>query len=145
MKIIYCQFCYIDSLLLLFFLLSQRYLFWQIILKHSLTCNGTVIPWFVRLYFKIIQWIISSGLSPVLVDKPWYNFKSVDSAYYEMFHAKDVGLFPAILGKGPWPQLRKLINLTTNLGESNDIEHNKGSEIYQNQVILDCIMPTILL
>ena len=30
------------------------------------------------------------------------------------------------------------------LGEINDIEHNKDSKIYpQNQVILDCIMPTI--
>ena len=34
------------------------------------------------------------------------------------------------------------------LGEINDIEHNKGSKIYpqnQNEVILDCIMPSILL
>ena len=37
-----------------------------------------------------------------------------------------------------------MINLTAKLGEINDIEHNKGSKIYpQNQVILDCIMPTI--
>ena len=39
-----------------------------------------------------------------------------------------------------------MINLTAKLGEINNIEHNKGSKIYpQNQVILDCIMPTILL
>ena len=44
------------------------------------------------------------------------------------------GLFPAILGKGPWPKF----------GETNDIEHNKCSKIYpQNQVIIDCIMRSI--
>ena len=44
------------------------------------------------------------------------------------------GLSPAILGKGPWPKLEEI----------NNIEHNKGSKIYpQNQVILDCIMPSI--
>ena len=40
----------------------------------------------------------------------------------------------------------KMINLTGKSGEINDIEHNKpeGSKIYRkNQVILDCIMPTI--
>ena len=38
----------------------------------------------------------------------------------------------------------KMIDITAKLGEINDIEHNKGSKIYpQNQVIVDCIMPTI--
>ena len=37
-----------------------------------------------------------------------------------------------------------MINLTSKLGEIKDIEHNKGSKIYpQNQVVLDCIMPSI--
>ena len=54
------------------------------------------------------------------------------------------GPFPAILGKGPWPKLGKNIDLTSKLGEINDIEHYKGSKIYpQNQVILDCIMPSV--
>ena len=54
------------------------------------------------------------------------------------------GLFPAILGKGPWPKLGKNIDLTSKLGEINNIEHNKGSKIYpQNQVILDCTMSSI--
>ena len=54
------------------------------------------------------------------------------------------GLFPAILGEGPWPKLGKIINLTSKLGEINDIEHNKCSKIYpQNQVILDCTMSSI--
>ena len=45
----------------------------------------------------------------------------------------DPGPFPSILGKGPLPKL----------GEINDIEHYKGSKIYpQNQVILDCIIPS---
>ena len=60
-------------------------------------------------------------------------------------HANITGLFPAILAKGPWSKLgEKMTNLTAKVGEINDIEHNKGSKIYpQNQVILDCIMPTI--
>ena len=46
------------------------------------------------------------------------------------------GVFPAILGKGPWPKLGKMIDLTAKLGENNDIEHKKGSKLYpQNQVI----------
>ena len=37
-----------------------------------------------------------------------------------------------------------MIDLTSKLGEINDIEHSNGSKIYpQNQVILDCIMPSI--
>ena len=48
--------------------------------------------------------------------------------------------FPEILG---W---EKIINLTAKLGEINNIVHNKGSKIYpQNQVILDCNMPSISL
>ena len=40
----------------------------------------------------------------------------------------------------------KMIDLTSKLEEINDIEHNKGSKTYpQNQVILDCIMPSIAL
>ena len=39
-----------------------------------------------------------------------------------------------------------MIDLTLKLGEINDIEHYKGSKIYpHNQVILDCIMPSISL
>ena len=37
-----------------------------------------------------------------------------------------------------------MIDLTAKFGEINDIEHNKGRKIYpKNQVILDCIMPSI--
>ena len=37
-----------------------------------------------------------------------------------------------------------MIDLTSKLREIKDIELNKGSKIYpQNQVILDCIMPSI--
>ena len=54
------------------------------------------------------------------------------------------GLLREILRKGAWPKLGKMIDLTAKLGEINDIEHSKGSKIYpQNQVILDCIMPSI--
>ena len=48
--------------------------------------------------------------------------------------------FSSNFGKRP----KEMINLTSKLGEIKDIEHNKGSKIYpQNQVILDCIMPSI--
>ena len=54
------------------------------------------------------------------------------------------GLFPVILGKGPWPKLGKNDCFNIKLGEINDIEHNKGYKIYpQNQVILDCNLSSI--
>ena len=36
-----------------------------------------------------------------------------------------------------------MIDLTSKLGENNSIEHNKCDIYPQNQVILDCIMPSI--
>ena len=37
-----------------------------------------------------------------------------------------------------------MIDLTAKLGEIKYIEHSKDTKIYpQNQIILDCIMPTI--
>ena len=46
--------------------------------------------------------------------------------------------------KAPGQNWEKMIDLTSKLGEVNDIEHDKGSKIYpQNQVILDCIMQSI--
>ena len=37
-----------------------------------------------------------------------------------------------------------MIDLTSKLGEINDIIHNKGIKIYpQNQVILDCITSSV--
>ena len=58
--------------------------------------------------------------------------------------ASKTGLFPAILGKGPWPKLGKNDRLNIKIGKINGLEHNKGSKIYpQTQVILDCIMPSI--
>ena len=36
-----------------------------------------------------------------------------------------------------------MIDLTPKLGEINGIEHNEGRHISSNQVILDCIMPSI--
>ena len=43
--------------------------------------------------------------------------------------------------KAPGRNWEKMIDLTSNFGEINYIEHNKGSKIYaQNQVFLDCIM-----
>ena len=54
------------------------------------------------------------------------------------------GLFPAILGQGPWPKLGKNDELNIKIGRNYDMEHNKGSKIYpQNQVIIDCIMASI--
>ena len=46
--------------------------------------------------------------------------------------------------RAPGQNWKKISDLTSKLGKINDIEHNKGSKIYlQNQVILDCIMPSI--
>ena len=53
-------------------------------------------------------------------------------------------LFQQFWEKAPGQNWEKMINLTSKLGEIDNIEHNKGSKIYpQNQVILDCIMPSI--
>ena len=53
-------------------------------------------------------------------------------------------LFQQFWEKGPGQNWEKMINLTSRLGEINDIEQNKDSKIYpQNQVILDCIMSSI--
>ena len=55
-------------------------------------------------------------------------------------------VFPAILGKGPWPKLgiNNGLNFKIGRNHANDIENNKGSKIYsKNQIILDCIRPTI--
>ena len=51
------------------------------------------------------------------------------------------GFFQQFWEKDPGQNWEKMIDLTSKLGEINGIEHNKGS---QNQVILDCIMPSIL-
>ena len=54
------------------------------------------------------------------------------------------GSFQQFWEKAPGQNWEKMIDLTSKLGEIKDIEHNKGSKIYpQNQVILDCIMPSI--
>ena len=54
------------------------------------------------------------------------------------------GFFQQFWEKAPGQNWVKMIDLTSKLGEINDIEHIKGSKIYpQNQVILDCIMPSI--
>ena len=54
------------------------------------------------------------------------------------------GFFQQFREKAPGQNWEKMVDLTANLGEINDIEHNKGSKRYpQNQVILVCIMPTI--
>ena len=54
------------------------------------------------------------------------------------------GLFQQFSEKAPGQNWEKMIDLTSKLGEINDIEHNKGSKIYpQSQVILDYIMPRI--
>ena len=54
------------------------------------------------------------------------------------------GFFQQFWEKAPGQNWEKIIDLTSILGEINDIEHNKGSKIYpQNQVILHFIMPSI--
>ena len=54
------------------------------------------------------------------------------------------GFFKQFWEKARGQNWGKMIDLTSKLGEINNIEHNKGSKIYPgNQVFLDCIMPRI--
>ena len=39
------------------------------------------------------------------------------------------GLFQQFWEKGPWPKLGKMIDLTSKLGQINNIEHNKDSKM----------------
>ena len=60
------------------------------------------------------------------------------------FTGLDQGFFQQFWEKAPGHNWEKIIDLTSKLGEINNIKHDKGSKIYsQNQVILDCIMPSI--
>ena len=64
--------------------------------------------------------------------------------FYERKCQQLQGLFQQFWEKAPGQNWEKKIDLTSKLGEINDIEHYKGSKIYpQNEVILDCIMPSI--
>ena len=52
-----------------------------------------------------------------------------------VLYATFQGFFQQLWEKAPGQNLEKLIDLTSKLGEINDIEHNKGSKIYpQNQI-----------
>ena len=54
------------------------------------------------------------------------------------------GFFQQFWENAPGQNWEKMVDLTSKLREINDIERNKGSKIYpRNQVILDCIMPSI--
>ena len=68
-----------------------------------------------------------------MLDAPWVQFPNCLQ-----------GLFQQFWEKAPGQNWEEKIDLTSELGEINYIEHYKGSKIYpQNQVILDCIMPSI--
>ena len=55
----------------------------------------------------------------------------------------DQGFFQQIWEKAPGQNWEKMIGLTSKLGKINNIKLNNGSKIYpQNQVILDCFMPS---
>ena len=67
-------------------------------------------------------------------------FKPMNEKQHYTFRA-----FSSNFGKRPpGKNWEKMIDLTSKLEEINNIEHNKGNKICpQNQVILDCIMPSI--
>ena len=86
------------------------------------------------------------------VQKPYWPMPSgyfiTVSFTMEVGHTKVLnkkqGFFQQFWEKAPGQNWERMINLSAKLGEINDIEPNKGSKIYpQNQVILDCIMPSI--
>ena len=70
--------------------------------------------------------------------------KSLGAAVYHLkghlkILSKSGRAFSSNFGKRPLAKIGNIINLTSKLGEINDIDHNKGSKIYpENQVILDC-------
>ena len=60
------------------------------------------------------------------------------NSFWTCFHVQ--GFFQQFWEKAPGQNWGKMIDLTSQLGEINDTEHNKGSKIFpQNQVLLDCI------
>ena len=51
------------------------------------------------------------------------------------------GFFQQFWEKAPGQNWEKMINLTTKLGEINNIDHNKANKIYpRNQVILEIVL-----
>ena len=49
------------------------------------------------------------------------------------------GLFPAILGKGPWPKLGKMIDLTAKLGEMDPLETRIGAAFKGPVQLASCL------
>ena len=67
-----------------------------------------------------------------------------DIYYANKIASASRAFFQQFREKAPGQNWEKMINLTAKLGEINNMENSKGSKIYpQNQVIIDCIMPTI--
>ena len=59
------------------------------------------------------------------------------NTFLKVFCQKISGLFSAILGKAPGQNWKTMIDLASKLGETNNIEHNKGSKTYpQNQIVI---------
>ena len=94
----------------------------------------------------VVDWKLTLSFGYVLFElppPPWHvmEWKLTLQGIYGVSMQ---GLFQQFWEKAPGQNWEKMIDLTLKLGENNDIEHYKGSKIYpQNQVILDCIMPSI--
>ena len=72
--------------------------------------------------------------------KLWANWSSFNKINGHMVPSILISLYTVIA----YEKKVRIITLTSNLEKLKYIEHNMGSKIYpQNQVILDCIMPSI--
>ena len=67
-----------------------------------------------------------------LLDNSQNIITSVFAALYQQVRTS--GLSQQIWEKAPGQNWEKMINLTSKLGEINDIEHNKGSKIYPQRL-----------
>ena len=89
------------------------------------------------MYYDHQKWVYNG-------QQVYYGIKIGFIMVSQCITASNQGLFQQFWEKAPGVNWEKKIDLTSKLGEIHDIEHYKGSKIYpQNQVILDCIMPSI--
>ena len=79
-----------------------------------------------------------------ITQKDKWNLMDLTSLHKYFLICLWQGFFQQFLEKALGQNWEKMIDLTSKLGEINNIEHNKGSKIHpQNQIILGCIMSSI--
>ena len=85
--------------------------------------------------FQLVSVAQETGLSLALSETQKTGFVVLIPKYSKTCH----GFFQQLWEKAPGQNWEIMIDLSAKLGETNNIEHNKGSKIYpQNQAFLDC-------